>query len=53
MKWGIFLGTIVLAKRDDGVYDIIDGQQRATTIYLLRYALNALKKNKDRNINIF
>ena len=52
-EMGHFLGTIVLAKRDDGVYDIIDGQQRATTIYLLRYALNALKKNKDRNINIF
>lgn len=52
-EMGHFLGTIVLAKRDDGVYDIIDGQQRATTIYLLRYALNALKNNKDRNINIF
>ena len=52
-EMGHFLGTVVLAKRDDGVYDIIDGQQRATTIYLLRYALNALKKNKDRNINIF
>ena len=52
-EMGHFLGTVVLAKRDDGVYDIIDGQQRATTIYLLRYALNALKNNKDRNINIF
>ncbi|MCI6339403.1 MAG: DUF262 domain-containing HNH endonuclease family protein [Campylobacter sp.] len=52
-EMGHFLGTIVLAKRDDGVYDIIDGQQRATTIYLLRYALNALKNNPQRNINIF
>ena len=52
-EMGHFLGTIVLAKRDDGVYDIIDGQQRATTIYLLRYALNALKNNPQYNINIF
>ena len=52
-EMGHFLGTIVLAKRADGVYDIIDGQQRATTIYLLRYALNALKNNPQRNINIF
>ena len=52
-EMGHFLGTIVLAKRNDGVYDIIDGQQRATTIYLLRYALNALKNNPQYNINIF
>ena len=52
-EMGHFLGTIVLAKRDDGVYDIIDGQQRATTIYLLRYALNAKKNKPERNINIF
>ena len=35
------------------VYDIIDGQQRATTICLLIYALNALKNNPQDNIKIF
>lgn len=42
---GHLLGTIVVAKKPDSeVYDIIDGQQRATTIFMLRYALNAKTK---------
>ena len=52
-EMGHFLGTIVLAQRPDGVYDIIDGQQRATTIYLLRYALNAKRENSQRYISTF
>lgn len=43
MPWSHFLGTIVLNKVDtqDGVdrYEIIDGQQRLTTIYVLLIAL--------------
>lgn len=51
---GHFLGTIVVAKKPDSeVYDIIDGQQRATTIFMLRYALNAKTKDPQRNINHF
>ena len=38
---GHFLGTIVLAPnpQDSNILDIIDGQQRSTTLFLLRYAL--------------
>lgn len=52
---GHFLGTIVISKnpKDSNVYDIIDGQQRATTIFMLRYALNSKTKNPERNINYF
>ncbi|RDU59474.1 DUF262 domain-containing protein [Helicobacter marmotae] len=47
---GHFLGTIVVAKKPDSeVYDIIDGQQRATTIFMLRYALNAKTGDYYRN----
>lgn len=43
---GHFLGTIVVAKEPNSdAYYIIDGQQRSTTIFMLRYALNA--KTKD------
>lgn len=52
---GHFLGTIVISKnpKDPNVYDIIDGQQRATTIFMLRYALNYKTKDPKRNINYF
>lgn len=54
-EMGHFLGTIVVAKnpQDSNVYDIIDGQQRATTLFMLRYALNYKKANPERNINYF
>ncbi|BDY13887.1 DUF262 domain-containing protein [Hydrogenimonas cancrithermarum] len=35
-----FIGNIVVEKRDDGVYDIIDGQQRLTTLYLVAVMAN-------------
>lgn len=52
---GHFLGTIVISKnpKNPNVYDIIDGQQRATTIFMLRYALNYKTKDPKRNINYF
>lgn len=51
---GHFLGTIVVAKdQNSDVYHIIDGQQRGTTIFMLRYALNARTENPQRNINHF
>lgn len=35
-----YIGTLVTYKRDDNVYEVIDGQQRLTTIYLILKALN-------------
>lgn len=51
---GHFLGTIVVAKdQNSDVYHIIDGQQRSTTIFMLRYALNAKTKDPTWNMNNF
>lgn len=51
---GHFLGTIVVAKEPNSdAYHIIDGQQRSTTIFMLRYALNAKTKDPDWNMNNF
>lgn len=51
---GHFLGTIVVAKEPNSdAYYIIDGQQRSTTIFMLRYALNAKTKDPAWNMNIF
>lgn len=54
-EMGHFLGTIVVAKnpKNPPVYDIIDGQQRATTLFMLRYALNSKTDNPDYNLNHF
>ena len=37
-----YIGTLVTYKRGDNVYEVIDGQQRLTTIYII---LKALKQN--------
>ena len=52
---GHFLGTIVLAPnpQNPDVMDIIDGQQRSTTLFLLRYALNQHTSNPEFNNNLF
>ena len=43
-----YIGPITLFKRDDGSYDIIDGQQRLTTIILIiKYIAIKLKENKN------
>lgn len=45
---GHFLGTIVVApnKENSQIFDIIDGQQRTTTIFMLLYALICKSENK-------
>lgn len=46
---GHFLGTIVVApnKENSQKFDIIDGQQRTTTIFMLLYALICKSENKE------
>jgi hypothetical protein len=34
-----YIGTLVTYKRDDNTYEVIDGQQRLTTIYIILKAL--------------
>ena len=34
-----YIGTLVTYKRDDNIYEVIDGQQRLTTIYIILKAL--------------
>ncbi|HID0741835.1 DUF262 domain-containing protein [Campylobacter jejuni] len=48
-----FLGTLVVSPNKDNksIYDIIDGQQRATTLFMLRYALNYKTVRPDRDLN--
>jgi len=46
-----FIGTIVTCTTDDGVYQLIDGQQRMTTAYLVLCAVrDYLKKMKAEEI---
>ena len=33
------IGTIILHKRDDGVYDVVDGQQRIISLVLLKQCI--------------
>lgn len=46
---GHFLGTIVVAPNDEDIskYDIIDGQQRTTTIFMFLYALICRSEYKE------
>ncbi len=52
---GHFLGTIVVApnKNNPHILDLIDGQQRSTTIFMLRIALYIKASKYVRNINKF
>lgn len=34
-----YIGTLVTYKRDENIYEVIDGQQRLTTIYIILKAL--------------
>ncbi len=61
MKWSHFLGTIVLnsfsakkkSERIEGIvdYEIIDGQQRITTVYLMILALYKQFKSIDSEVS--
>ena len=41
-----YIGTLVTYKRGDNIFEVIDGQQRLTTIYLLLKALGITARNK-------
>ena len=41
-----YIGTLVTYKRDENVYEVIDGQQRLTTLYIILKALGEPVLNK-------
>ncbi len=45
---GHFIGTMVVAKNDKKWYDIIDGQQRTTTIFMLLHVLASKQNEEDK-----
>lgn len=45
-----FLGTLTVDKKDDGSYEVIDGQQRLTTLCLIMIYLNKHIDDLDKNI---
>lgn len=50
-KQGYRLGTLVLHKDDENNFNIVDGQQRVITIFLLAHGLNSHKLNDSNKIN--
>ena len=45
-----YLGTIVSYKREDGRYEVIDGQQRLTTLFLIYLYIENYDKNYNNSI---
>lgn len=44
-----YIGTLVVYQRDDGIFEVIDGQQRLTTLTLTLLAFNCLDKKVLEN----
>ncbi|MBR4531746.1 DUF262 domain-containing protein [bacterium] len=45
-KENYYIGTLVTFRKDNNLFEVIDGQQRLTTIYLILKALNEKPKSK-------
>lgn len=45
-----YFGSIMLSKVADGIYDVLDGQQRITVLYMI---LTFLKKRYSTAVNVF
>lgn len=49
-KDNYYLGTLIVNQKEQSVYEVIDGQQRLTTLYLLKlYLLN----NSNKEVHIY
>lgn len=49
-KDNYYLGTLIVNQKEQNVYEVIDGQQRLTTLYLLKlYLLN----NSNKEVHIY
>ncbi|GGZ75982.1 hypothetical protein GCM10007161_03750 [Ignatzschineria indica] len=47
-----YIGTLVVYQRDDGIFEVIDGQQRLTTLTLILLAFNCLDKKVFENTGL-
>jgi uncharacterized protein with ParB-like and HNH nuclease domain len=40
-----FIGSVIIVKKDDGIYEVVDGQQRLTTIIISLCAIRTILKS--------